>query len=133
MLTARAGKQLLVETPDKMGMLAKVTNAIAEAGVSIITICAFGKEGQAHFMLLTSNNAEATAALKPLNVSIKEEEVVLVDLGDKVGSAGEMGEKLAKARVNLEYIYGTTSASGNACLLVLKANDNNKAIEAINK
>jgi hypothetical protein len=133
MLTARAGKQLLVEAPERIGMLAKVSKAIADAGVNIIAVNAFVREGKAHFMLLTSNNAEATVALKPLNIDIKEEDVVLVDLGDQVGSAGEMGEKLANARINLSYIYGTTSAAGSTCLLVLVSNNNAKAIEVINK
>lgn len=133
MLIARPGKQLLVETPDKVGMLAKITATIAEAGVNVIAISAYGSAGKAHFMLLTSNNAETTTALKPLNFSIKEENVVLVDLGDKVGSAAEMGEKLAKAKIDLSYIYGTTSVGGGTCLLVLKADNNEKAIEVINK
>ena len=129
---AKANKvnHLIVETPDKVGMMAKVCSAISDAGVNIKAISASVKARKGHFMLLTEDNSKAKEALKSAGFKVKEEEAVAVELENEVGAAKRMAQKLADAKVNLKYCYGSTG-NGTMALLVFNSNNNEKAIRAL--
>jgi hypothetical protein len=122
-------KELIASTQDRVGMLAEVTSAVAGAGVNITAICAYAMDGKAMFMMLTSDNGKAAAALKAKKFAVEESDVIAVTLSNKIGTAKELADKLAKAGVDLRYIYGSTG-SGPDSLLVISAKDMNRALEA---
>ena len=129
---AKANKvnHLIVETPDEVGMMAKVCSAISDAGVNIKAISAYVKEGKGYFMLLTDDNAKAEQALKSAGFTVSQEETVAVELENEVGAAKRMAKKLADAGVNLKYCYGSTG-NGTMALLVFNSSDNEKAVRAL--
>ena len=126
-------KELIITTEDKAGMLSEVTSAIAAQGVNITAICAYGMEGKANFMLITSDNAKAKSAANSKGWKTEETEVVAVQLIDKVGAAKEIAEKLKTKKVNLEYCYGTTCSCtpNSSSMLVLKSDNNDEIIAAL--
>jgi len=121
---------LIVETPDKVGMMAKVCSAISDSGVNIKAISASARLRKGHFMILTEDNSKAKEALKSAGFKVKEEEAVAVELENEVGAAKRMAQKLADAKVNLKYCYGSTG-NGTMALLVFNSNNNEKAIRAL--
>jgi hypothetical protein len=129
MTKASKVKEIVATTPNKVGMLAEVTGIVAGAGVNILAICAYSMEGQAKFMMLTSDNAKALNALKGKKIATEESDVVSVSLSNKVGAAKELAEKLAKAGVDLNYCYGSIG-NGSEALFVLSSKDINKALAA---
>lgn len=122
-------KEIIATTPNKAGMLAEVTGALAGAGVNILALCAYSMQGQAKFMMLTSDNGKAASALKGKKIAVEEAEVVSVTLGNKVGAMKELAEKIAKAGVDIEYCYGSTG-NGSDALIVLSAKEINKLVAA---
>ena len=131
-MTAKLGKELSFMAPDKAGLLNEISTDLANAGVNVVTICAYSMDGNANFMVVTSDNAKATEVLKAKGYEVKESDVVLYDLVNKVGAISEMTKKLADAGVNMDYFYGTTGAADAPALLVFHSNDNSKAVEALN-
>lgn len=129
MARASKVKEIIATTPNKVGMLAEVSSAIASAGVNILAICAYNMEGKAKFMMLTSDNSKAMNALKDKKISAQEVDAISVSLSNKVGAASELADRLAKAGVDLDYCYGSTG-NGSEAVLVLSAKDIDKAIEA---
>lgn len=129
---AKIVKQIVAETEDKVRMLAEVTQAVADAGANIEALCAYGMEGKAVFMIVTNDNKKASAGLKAKGCRVKEEDVVLIGLANRTGSASKMAKKLKEARINLSYIYGSTSGAADAPL-VFASNDNAKAVTVLNK
>jgi len=127
------GKELIVTTEDKLGMLAEITSVITGQGVNISAICAYGMEGKAIFMMLTSDNQKAKIQAELKGWKAEESDVAVVELPDKVGAAKEIADKLKAKNVNLKYIYGTTcTCSPNcACRLVLKSEDSDAIISAL--
>ena len=126
-------KELIVTTEDKAGMLAEVSAAISGQGVNVSAICAYGMEGKAIFMLLTSDNAKAKSVAASKGWKADEGEVVVVELVNKIGAAKEIADKLKAKNVNLKYCYGTTCtcAPNCACRLVLKSDNNDAIITAL--
>jgi hypothetical protein len=122
--------QLMVETPDEVGTMAKVCSAISDAGVNIKAICACAREGKGRFMLLTEDNAKAEQALKSAGFTVSQEEAVAIELENEAGAAKKTTQKMADAGVSLKYCYGSTG-NGTVALLIFNSNDNEKALKAL--
>ncbi|MBI5025616.1 MAG: ACT domain-containing protein [Nitrospirae bacterium] len=132
MAKARKLKQISFSMPNRAGLLSEVTAAIAGAKVNITAICAYEMDNSAYFMLTTDSIAKAKKALAPLGVEIKEEEVVAVEMSNKVGELQKVAKRIADAGININYMYGTTS-TGKSSTGVFKTADDKKAIKVINK
>lgn len=131
MAKARLGKQLLAVTENKVGMLAEVCAEVSGAGVNIQAINAYGIGEKANFRLLSDNNQKAKEILQAKGYEVNEQDVVLVELPNRVGALKETGEKLKAKGVDLMYIYGTTCSGDCDCLLVFSSNNNAQAIEVL--
>lgn len=129
---AKANKvnHLIVETPDEVGMMAKVCSAVSDAGVNIKALCAYVEDEKGYFMLLTDDNSKAEQALKSAGFGVSQEEAVAVELDNEIGAAKRMAKKLADAGVNLKKCYGSTG-NGTMALLVFNSSDNEKAIRTL--
>jgi len=126
MVNARLGKEVYVETPDEVGMLAKISTVLAGAGINIQAICGYGEGGKAKFRIVTSDNKKTMDTLKPLKFTMKEQEIVFLELEDKTGAISEVCRKLSSEKANLTHIYGTTSSISGKSLLIISSNDNVK-------
>jgi hypothetical protein len=124
-------KELTAITANKIGMLARVSGAVADKGVNIQALSAYAVGGRAYFRLITDDNTAAAEALKALGCEVTERDVVVVELPDKVGEAKGMAERLKSAGIDLGYMYGTNSVSPGIGKLVFNSNDNNKAVEIL--
>lgn len=132
MAKAEKSKQLSFEMSNKVGLLSEVTGAVTNANVNITAVCAYGMGKKAYFMLLTENNAKAKKALGSLKAKVEEEDVVTVELPNKIGEIQKIAEKIAEADIDIIYMYGTAS-TGKSSICVLKTANDNKAMRAINK
>lgn len=133
MSKARSGKQIHVIAENKMGTLADMSQWLADKGINIKSVCAYADGDKAHFHLITSDNKKAAEILHARNTEVSEEEVVVVEMQDKVGMLKDMAKKLKGVEVDIKYIYGSTSGAPNAqSIVVFDSDDNKKAINAIN-
>ena len=118
-------KELQFETPNKVGVLCKVTCVLKEAKVNILHAWACGEGAKGQFGIVTSNNAKAKKALKSLKISAREKEVLAVTLSHKVGSLERIAHKLAKAGVSLTCLSATSA--GNRVTVLFNTKNNAKA------
>jgi len=133
MSKARAGKEMHAVADNKVGILADVSQWLADKGVNIKSSCAYADAGKAHFLFVTTDNKKAVEILRARELSVSEEDVVMVEMQDKVGTLKDMAKKLKAAEIDIKNMYGTASGVPNApVLIVLSTDDNKKAISAIN-
>ena len=125
-------KQLSFTLPTRAGLLSEVTSALARAKVNITAICAYEMAKNAYFMLATDSAARAKKRLAFLRIGIEEEDVVVVEMPNKVGELQKVAKKIADAGINIDYMYGT-AAAGKSSTCVFKTSDDKKAIKVINK
>jgi hypothetical protein len=131
MAKARKVKEISFSMANKVGLLAEVTTALAKAKVNINSLCAYGMEGNAFFMLTASSNAKAKKALAPFGVAIEEKDVVQVEMANKPGELQKAAQRIADAGIDIEYVYATTGGSKATC--VLRSADDGTAMKVINK
>lgn len=132
MAKARKVKQLSFSMTTRTGLLSEITSAVAGAKVNITAICAYEMDRKAYFMMATDSNAKSKRALGTLGIKPAEDEVVSVELPNKVGELDKVAQKIADAGVNIFYMYAT-AGSGRASTCVFSTADNAKVIRAINR
>ncbi len=124
-------KQMTVWVQSTPGQLARVSRALARAGVNITAFSASSTSGESPLRLQVSSPAKARKALEALNVRISEEEVLRVTLPDKRGKLAEVSERLGKAGINVQYAYGTVAKGTKKAEVVLAVADLAGAVKAL--
>jgi hypothetical protein len=122
--------ELYVITPDEPGILGRVMGTLANAGVNLKAIYARSERGKGIFFLMTSDNKKAEKALKGIGYEVTTNNVVTVEIDDRIGAGAEVGALIGNAAIDIDYCYGT-SAGGVKVLLVFQTNDNKKAFETL--
>ncbi|OQX82181.1 MAG: hypothetical protein B6D56_00265 [Candidatus Omnitrophica bacterium 4484_70.1] len=123
-------EEIFLVTSNEVGKMAQIAGIIAQKDINIRTICAYVRDNQAIFRIITSDNSKAKEALSQQYSNVELKEAVLVELSDKIGELYKLGEKLKEEGIDLEYIYGTTSSSQEAAL-IFSSDDNEKAIKIL--
>src|SRR5689334_20833232 len=109
---AKASTDLSVTLPeDRPGMLAKAVTALSTAGINLEGHAEM--EGVVH--VLTTNPGATRDALVEAGFRVlKEQQVVLVPVEDKPGSAAGIFRRIADAKVNIRFSY---LATGNRLVI----------------
>jgi len=129
---AKKVKGIRFTLPNKVGLLSEITTAVSAAKVNITAICAYAKEDQASFTLITDGGAKAKKALTALGVEIEEKDVIEVEMPNKPGELQKVAKKIAEAGIDIDYMFGTAKV-GKTATCIFKTADDPKAIKVINK
>jgi hypothetical protein len=132
MATAKKAKQLSIEIPNRVGLLAAVGTALSKAKVNIEALCAYEMAGTAYFMLTIAEPAKGKKALATLGGKITVDDVITVEIPNKTGAIEKVARKIADVGIDVVYIYGTAGGCRNP-LCVIKTADDKKALKALNK
>ncbi len=133
MSKARAGKELHIVAENRIGTLSEISQWLADKGINIRAVSAYVDADKAHFVFITSDNKKAMEILRAREMQPQEQEVVIVEMLDKIGMLKDAAKKLKAADVDITNIYGTaTNNPTSPGMLVLDTSNNRKAISLIN-
>ena len=124
-------KQLSFTLPDKIGLLAEVTAFITSAKINIEAICAYGMGDEGYFMIITDNNTKAKKVISQMGAEVKVEDVIAVEVPNKVGQLQQVAKKISDAGVDISYIYG--SPVKQRMTIICKTADDKKAFKSLAK
>jgi len=116
-------KQISVWVESTPGQIARVARALAKARVNITAFTAYGTGGESPIRMLVTSPAKARKALRDLDLRVTEEDVLRITLPDKAGALASVGERLAKANINVDYAYATVAKGSRKADLVLAVSD----------
>lgn len=122
--------EILFKAPTRVGLLAELTEALAEAGVNIFGIGAYDKGDMGEFLLLTSNNRATGEALAALGGTIDLAPVVVVEVANTPGTLAKIARKIADAKINISQIHATTVDAPTA-MIVLRTDDEAHVVELL--
>ncbi len=114
--------QITVTAESKPGVLAKVADALAKAGVNIVALCAAESAGRGKIRLVVSDPARAKEALAAAKIRCGEEPALLLSMDDRPGAIAHVASKLAAAKINIKCAYASTTGGGRAQVVVAVAN-----------
>lgn len=121
------GLQLSVTMANKPGQLAKVGAALARAKVNIEAISVVDSAEVGVVRMLTSSAAKASAALKKAGLEAVQQPVLVLKLANEPGALSQAARKLAAAKINIDYVYGSAAGKGELSTIVLGVSDVAKA------
>ena len=119
-------QQISVFLENKEGKLAEAIKAISGANVNIRALCVADTRDFGILRLITSDADKTIEVLSKENI-INTTVVVAAKLEDRVGSLYYVLDILAKAGINLEYIYAFTASEDFGAYVVLRVDDAEKA------
>ena len=122
--------ELTVTTPDEPGIFGRVLGTLANAGVNLRAMSVTSADQEGRFRLLTSDNKKAEAALRTLGYKVKSQQVLTVEISDRIGAGAEVGALLGNAVIDVETAYASSSGK-STILLVFQTNANKKAYETL--
>ena len=131
MARAQLTHELVVKLPDRIGLLADVGEVIREAGVNIVAIGAYRKEGRGEFMLVTTDNATAAAALERLDAEVTEHTAVAVELSDEPGALESVARSIAEAGIDMHWAYASVAPGVGTALAIVKTEDDARAVNVL--
>jgi hypothetical protein len=114
--------QITVSLESKPGVLAKLCQTLADAGVNITALHAGETAGRGKIRLLVDDPTRAKEALKAAKYRIGEEPALTVTLEDRPGTLAGITEKLAQGKVNIKSAYATTAGGGRSTVVLTVAN-----------
>ncbi|MDA8172161.1 MAG: ACT domain-containing protein [Nitrospiraceae bacterium] len=132
MAKATKARLLSFSTEDRPGLLAQVTETLAGAKVNITAVCAYSWDNTAYVDMTVDDPARAKRELGKMGFSVEAEDVIAVEMPNKVGELDKVARVLADAGINISYMYGTTSA-GRTSTAIFSTSDNRSALRKLAK
>ena len=114
-------RQLTVCLPNKPGMLAEICRCLADAKVNILAISVVESTEVGLICMITSDAKAGVTALEAAGISVATTPVRLIELPNKVGALAEMAERLAKRKVNINFVYGSAMPGARKSVIVVEA------------
>ena len=124
-------KLVTVFGENRLGWMARITRALADAGVNIrwVTIATSGAFGV--IKLLVDKSDDAVRALQQQGFPVSLLDVLAVEVADKPGALHAITELLAKQRINVENSSGFVTQTHKKAVLLLEVTDLDHARESL--
>jgi hypothetical protein len=128
------GEELVITVKNKIGLMAEISEMLANRGINIESALGYESGKTAKLMLVTTANIAIISDLKRKYKSVKETEVVMVELEDRPGAMKVVTTELKKAKIDIAYLYVTSpSRPGGSSQMVIQTSDNEKAMAFLSK
>ncbi|HEO70287.1 MAG TPA: ACT domain-containing protein [Candidatus Hydrogenedentes bacterium] len=124
-------KQLSLFLENKPAHLKAPCRALADAGITILTLSLADADQFGILRLIVERPAEAQAVLEKAGHVVTVNEVVAVEVADRPGGLADLLEVLDEAGINIDYMYAFTYGCDGKAALVFRFEDPDAAIAAL--
>jgi hypothetical protein len=119
-------RQFDVLVEDKIGELARVTEALAQSAINIRGLATDKLGPKPSVKIITDDEVSTRKALAKAGLQFNEHEVLVLDLIDRPGEIAKIARKAARAGVNINSVFLIGKKDTPAALAVV-TNDIKKA------
>ena len=119
-------KQLSVFIENKAGRVSEVTDVLGEAGVNIRGFSVSDTADYGIVRLIVDDPQRGHEALTKAGFTVKENDVVCLDLPDHPGGLAGVLKVVSNAGVNIEYVYSLIST-----YVVINVSDIDRAVKLL--
>jgi hypothetical protein len=130
-LSLETATQLALFLANRPGALARVCEALANAGINIQALATSDTVDHTVVRMVVSNPTKALMLLGEAGVLALETEVLTIETASDPGVLARIAERLAEADVNIEYTYLAGSRESQKGLIVLRPSDVEKAMRVL--
>ena len=123
--------QIVVFLENRPGALSELCEVLAAAEINIEALLLEGSVDFGNVRLHVSNARKAEKALRDAGYQFRVGEALALQLSNEPGALADAAKKLAKAKVNIDALFGTTAPGTNEAEFVLMVSDVEKARKAL--
>jgi hypothetical protein len=123
--------QLAVFLANRPGALARVCEALAKAEINIHALATSDTVDHTVVRMVVSDPTKALMLLGEAGVLAIETEVLMIETASQPGVLAKIADRLAQAKVNIEYAYLAGGRGVEKGLIVLRPSDVEKAKRAL--
>ncbi len=124
-------QQLSVFLENAPGQLQLPIDALAKAGINIVTLSLADTEQFGILRLIVEDPQKAQAVLEKVGCVVKVTDVLAIEVADQPGGLSHILNVVGKAGLNIEYMYAFTEKRSGKGLLVFRFSDSDAAIAAL--
>ena len=119
-------KQFNVFVDDKIGELARVTEALAQSAINIRGLATDKVGPRPAVKVITDDESSTRKALAKAGFQFEESEVIVLDLIDRPGEIAKIARRVSKAGVNINSVF-LIGKKDTPAALALVTSDSKKA------
>lgn len=131
-MTARPAKEIVLRMPNAIGTLNDIAKTLAEKGINILAVSAWVEGPDVVIRLLTDDTARAADALRARKHSVREVDVIVMELPHKPGMLRRITDHLVADEIDIHHLYATSAAGQDRALVVFATANNDHAIVRLN-
>jgi hypothetical protein len=124
-------KQISIFIPNKKGSLSELTAILVAHNIDIRAIAVFDTADYGILRIVVDDPDRAVEVLKKEGVVAKVSKVIAVEPEDQPGSLNQIFSILRDADINIEYIYSFIMRKREMPYVVLKVDNQEKAVEEL--
>ncbi len=124
-------KQISIFVENKPGRLSAVTKLLAENNIDIRALSVADTKDFGILRLIVNKPDETCEALKKAGWTVSLTNVIAIGITDAPGGLAGVVECLYAANISVEYMYAFISKSENQAYVILRVDNNDRAIEAL--
>jgi hypothetical protein len=123
--------QLSVFVENSPGQLRAPCQALADAGISLVTLSLADTKQYGILRLIVRDWQRAKAILDAAGFVTNVSEVLAIEVSDHPGGLSDVLRVIEQARINVEYMYAFTEKRDDKAVLIFRFEDADTAIDAL--
>lgn len=126
--TTRIGVQLTVCMENVPGSLLRLTELFGDASINVFAISVLEGLNHGYIRVIADDPDRAARLLQDNGLLVLRHDVLLLDLPNEPGSLRSLTQKLARAEINIEYLYCASGPEAKTGLVVAHVKDPERAL-----
>ena len=126
-------QQLSIFVENKSGRLAEITEALAQSAIDIRAMSVADTSDFGILRLIVDKPEEAVVAFREAGMTVSLTSVIAIGVHDKPGEFAKAVRLLADNDIDVEYIYAFISREKGKAFVILRVNDEDRAIDLLSK
>ncbi len=124
-------KQISIFVENKPGRLSAVTKLLSDNDIDIRALSVADTKDFGILRLIVNNPDKACEVLKKADCTVSLTNVIAIGINDKPGGLSAAMDCLYAANISVEYMYAFISKSEDQAYVILRVENNDKAVEAL--
>lgn len=124
-------KQLSIFVENKPGRLATITNLLKQNDIDIRALSIADTRDFGIMRLIVNDPEKAEKVFKDAGCTVSLTNVIAVGIDDKPGGLAGAMDVLYANNISIEYMYAFISKIDNTAYVILRVENNEKALEAL--
>ena len=124
-------KQLSIFVENKPGRLSTITNLLKQNDIDIRALSIADTRDFGIMRLIVNNPEKAEKVFKDAGCTVSLTNVIAVGIDDKPGGLAGAMDILYANNISVEYMYAFISKTDNTAYVILRVENNDKALEAL--